>query len=515
MEASTLQQPGAPRVLRLPAGPRLLRLRSNDQLVSLFRAGEDDAFGVIHDRHRGALLTYVRHVLGASNADAEDVLQDVFVRAYRGLRAHDRPLNLSPWLYRVARNACIDELRRRLPIPYEEMPHSERQLDDDPVHAESIQRERVRRLISDLQRLPEQQRSALLLCELSGMSYADVAEALGTSVSAVKSLLVRARLGLAQLLEARETACSEICDELASAHAHGARPNALVRRHLHDCQGCRQYARAMHERKLQLAALAPTVAPLAALAKLFGGGAGSGAGAGAAAAGGAGGAGAASGGVAVSAGVLGVSGAHVLTVLAASTIVAAGAVGIKEATATHTPAPPSSHVRTPYEPAAQPGTTAATVPASLRADAAARAAIHHVVATTPKPALGSGGTSPSRTAAPVTTPASTATPAPTSQPTTSKSSSSSCPIGQQSCDSTSQSTATTTPGTSTGAASHSQSPLGSGGTSTSTSGRPADTTSRPIGANASGAAPPTSGPPASPPPSSPPLGSSTSPPLGS
>ena len=120
----------------------------------MFRAGDDDAFRVIHDRYRAPLLAYARHVLGASHADAEDVLQDVFVRAYRGLRAHDRRLSLSPWLYRVARNACIDELRRRVPVPYDELPETDHSPDPDPVHAESISRDRIRQLMADLLAAP-------------------------------------------------------------------------------------------------------------------------------------------------------------------------------------------------------------------------------------------------------------------------------------------------------------------------------------------------------------------------
>ncbi|HWE33253.1 MAG TPA: sigma-70 family RNA polymerase sigma factor [Solirubrobacteraceae bacterium] len=483
--------------------------------MTLFRAGEDNAFDVIHDRYRGLLLTYVRHVLGASHADAEDVLQDVFVRAYRGLRAHDRTLNLSPWLYRVARNACIDELRRRVPVPHAELPHDERTLDPDPVLSESIRRERLGRLLSDLQQLPEQQRSALLLCELSGMSYADVADTLGTSVSAVKSLLVRARLGLAQLLEARETACSEIRDELAGARARGQRPTGLARRHVHDCQGCRKYDVAMRDRKRELAALTPAVAPLAALAKLFGGGAGTGA----AAAGGAGGTGAASGGLAVSAGVIGANAAHVLTVLAATTIVAAGAIGIKDAAATHASASPSTPVHPAYERAAPAGPTAATVPGSLRAAAVARAgraaASHHAAAASSNAMLGSGKTSASGTAAPVLTsasPSASAAPATTGAPTSSKSSSSSCPIGQQSCAAGTVVTSTTNSSSTPTGSTSSELPLGSGGSPISTGDRLANVTTTPIGGDGSaGAAPPTSSSSES----SQPLGSSTSPPLGS
>jgi RNA polymerase sigma factor (sigma-70 family) len=455
-------------------------------------------------------------VLAASHGDAEDVIQDVFVRAYRGLRAHDRSLNLSPWLYRVARNACIDELRRRVPVPHDGMGLTERAPDEDPVHAESIQRERVTRLLSDLQRLPEQQRSALLLCELIGLSYADVAAALETTVSAVKSLLVRARLGLAQSLEARETACSEIRDELAGAHARGERPNALARKHMDDCQGCRGYSLAMRDRKRELAALAPTVAPFAVLAKLFGfGGASGGASAGAAAAGGTGGAGAASGGLAVSAGVIGANAAHVLTVLAATTIVAAGAIGIKEATATHTAARPSTPVRPRYVPPASVAPKGGATLLSRPGAATAAAAIHRVSAVGQSSAVSSSKASRSSSSGAASTTSSSApsaTPAPTA-PSTKTNSSSSCPIGQQSCSSgaTGASTGYSGPSATNTGATAGQVPLGSGGSSTSTSKVHLSVTPIGGGDSGSGTTPPTSSSSSS----SQPLGSSSSPPLGS
>jgi RNA polymerase sigma factor (sigma-70 family) len=68
---------------------------------------------VLHDRYRQRLFAYVRQMLsGASRQDAEDVLQDVFVRAYGALRNDSREMNVRAWLYRVAHNRCIDHLRR-------------------------------------------------------------------------------------------------------------------------------------------------------------------------------------------------------------------------------------------------------------------------------------------------------------------------------------------------------------------------------------------------------------------
>src|ERR1700761_1194695 len=95
-------------------GP-LLGLRSDDQLVSLFRAGHDEAFGTIHDRYRARLFAYARQMLGGSRSAAEDVLQDVFLRAYNALRTDGRDVALRAWLYRVAHNRCIDQLRRPAP----------------------------------------------------------------------------------------------------------------------------------------------------------------------------------------------------------------------------------------------------------------------------------------------------------------------------------------------------------------------------------------------------------------
>src|SRR5213593_4405301 len=99
MEASALPLPQ--RLPRFSLPLPLLRLRSDDQLVALFRAGHDEAFGVIHDRYRQRLLAYARQMLGGSRSDAEDVLQDVFLRAYHALRVDARPVTLRAWLYRV------------------------------------------------------------------------------------------------------------------------------------------------------------------------------------------------------------------------------------------------------------------------------------------------------------------------------------------------------------------------------------------------------------------------------
>lgn len=352
----------------------MLRLRSDEQLVALFRAGNDEAFRVIHDRYRQRLFAYTRQMLPGSRQDAEDALQDVFVRAYGGLRANDRALALRAWLYRVAHNRCVDELRRPVP-PAREIVEMVRPPAVDPI-AEAEQRETLRRLIADVRRLPEQQRSALLMRELGGMSYNDIAEALGVSVPAVKSLLVRARLGLAQSAEARDASCADIRGDLIVAHDRGVRPGGMARRHMRDCRACRQFRLQLRSTSRQFAALTPGVLPAALAAKLLGFGGGSfgfGGGGGAAASGGVAAVG--TGGGVASIGVLATGAGHMATLLAAAVVTAGGAVEIQQTIVhpAHRRAQHAHALRAP-SPTAAPATPAKTSPATPTTTTAAVAA---------------------------------------------------------------------------------------------------------------------------------------------
>ncbi len=295
MEASALQ--GNTGIMRAPsAAPVLLRLRSDEQLVALFRAGNEEAFSVIHDRFQTRLLAYVRRMLPPGpRANAEDILQDVYLRAYSALRADERPVALRAWLYRVAHNRCIDELRRPGPQPTEIVEQEGDPRLDPALAAE--RREHLRRLVVDLGRLPEQQRSALLMRELEGFTYQELGDTLGVTQPAVKSLLVRARVGLAEASQARDTSCGEIREDLADTRDRRVRSSARAKRHLRDCGDCRGFDKALRSTTRDLGQLLPGPGLFAMLLGLVGGGgAGGGATAGGAVGGGA--AGAASGGVA-------------------------------------------------------------------------------------------------------------------------------------------------------------------------------------------------------------------------
>lgn len=367
MEASALRAPAGLSRLSIPAP--LLRLRSDEQLVALFRAGSEDAFGVIHDRYRQRLFAYVRQMLSAhSRQDAEDVLQDVFVRAFGALRADTRDINVRAWLYRVAHNRCIDHLRRPSP-PSADIYDVSRTPLHDPLE-DASRREDLRRLVQDVGRLPDQQRSALLMREIDGMSYADLAAALDVTVPAVKSLLVRARVGLVEAAEARNTDCHEIRSDLIGAYDRGVKASGRARKHMRECSGCREYRTALRGVRRSFAALSPGVAgPLAIVAKLCGVG-GGGAAAGGAAATGGGGA-LAGGAAAAGSSVATITACKVVAVVCTAMVTAGGAVEVKRLSA-QTPARPqrTAHAaapavaRPPVRHAVLPS-AAATAPAAL------------------------------------------------------------------------------------------------------------------------------------------------------
>ncbi len=276
MEASALTH--ASRRGLLARRSPLLKLQGDEHLIAMARAGNPGAFEAIVDRYQGRLLGFCRQMLG-STEDAEDVLQEVFVNAYRAMLGDEREINLRPWLYRIARNRCLNHLRKPTADAQESMdmvPDVEAASTAEKVH----NREEFRQLLTDVGKLPETQRSALLLREMDAMSYEEIAQAMETSVPSVKSLLVRARISLAEASQARQLTCGEVRLDLAEA-AEGLRKlSGPVRRHVRDCEECADFRSQLRSNDKVLAALVP-VGPLLALkgfivSKLGLGGAGAG-----------------------------------------------------------------------------------------------------------------------------------------------------------------------------------------------------------------------------------------------
>ncbi|HEX8053305.1 MAG TPA: sigma-70 family RNA polymerase sigma factor [Thermoleophilaceae bacterium] len=317
----------------------LLRLQSDEKLIAMTRRGQHGAFETLVQRYQSRLLAFCRHMLG-STEDAEDVLQEVFTAAFNAMLADERPINARPWLYRIARNRCLNHLRRPSASGQDSMDVFER--DGGTTTADTVhKREEFRQIVADVQELPETQKTALLLREIDALSYEQIAEAMDTTVPSVKSLLVRARVSLGEAAEARLLSCSEVRVELGEVAEGLARTSAPVRRHLKGCERCRTFRAELRRTNRALAAVFP-IGPLVALklfvAKLGVGAAASGgstAGSGIAAS--AGGAGATAGGAtaggALSAGVAGLA-SKAAAGIAAAALVTAGAVEVREV-ATH------------------------------------------------------------------------------------------------------------------------------------------------------------------------------------
>ncbi len=416
MEVSALTHAGV-------AGPHgrspLLRLQSDERLITLIRRGNQHAFEALVARYNARLLAFCRHML-SSREDAEDVLQEVFAAAFNAILADDRAINVRPWLYRIARNRCLNHLRKQQAIGVDSMDvHlSEHGLTTaDKVH----KREEFRLLMADVQELAETQRTALLLREIDALSYEQIAEAMETTVPSVKSLLVRARVALAEAAEARLLNCDEVREELGQVAEGLARTSAPVRRHVRTCERCQLFRKSLRQTNRALAAVLP-VGPLLLLKKTLlahlgtsaaasGGGAAAGAG-GAAAGAAAGGALQAGAGAIASKAVAG---------LAAAAIVTAGAVEVKHVSK-KSPPREAAAVTAVAAPAAAPPVPVASTPQQPSAPVPARtpAAPAKPVKKKGRSAEGhpdaraDAGRDPAPTPAPTATPAPVIVPAPQS-----------------------------------------------------------------------------------------------------
>lgn len=165
-------------------------------MVSLARAGSDAAFGVLFARYEPRLLRFCEAMTAGSAEDPRHVIEQVGGVARREILAGAAPCAVRPWLYRIAREAALqlrDNETAELLAPAQPAAHGGRAC------------ERHGRLMADLACLSEPQRAALLLREIDCLAYWEIAEVLQTSVANVETLLVRARITLAEMADTSPT----------------------------------------------------------------------------------------------------------------------------------------------------------------------------------------------------------------------------------------------------------------------------------------------------------------------
>jgi RNA polymerase sigma factor (sigma-70 family) len=247
---------------------RVLGLASDKRLVALVRAGSEPAFEVLFERHGSALLAYCRQIL-SSHEEAEDAVQQTFASAHRSLEESERPVELKPWLYAIARNRCLSMLRARKP---DALPIEDEVLPGTALAEEAELRDELRDLVRDLADLPEQQRSALVLFELGDLSHAEIAEVIGCEEKQVKGIVFRARTGLSERREGRMAPCVEIREELSTLRK-GALRRSRIRHHLRECPSCAAFREDVRRQRAQMALVLPAMPSAALKAGVLGGGA--------------------------------------------------------------------------------------------------------------------------------------------------------------------------------------------------------------------------------------------------
>src|SRR5262245_6615315 len=252
---------------------------SDQQLVARVRRGDDRAFEVLYRRYIRRITAYVLGMV-KDHGRAEDVTQEVFVSALRRMRQTERPIAFKPWVYEIAKNACIDAFRRSRraeEVSYDAedglAPNDYGKLvGSGPSPDEAISaKEDLAHLQGAFGGLSDMHHEILVMRELEGLSYRDIGDQLGLSRPAVESTLFRARKRLTE--EYDELVSGARCMRIqaiiatAGAGAVGVRDSRRLARHVAHCQPCRRLAAGAG---LDIAALAPPTRRARIAAKVAG-----------------------------------------------------------------------------------------------------------------------------------------------------------------------------------------------------------------------------------------------------
>jgi RNA polymerase sigma-70 factor (ECF subfamily) len=198
-----------------PRGGGLLRQQSDEALMARVARGGQDAFEVLLDRYGDAVVTFCYAFLRNREA-AEDLGQETFLRVYRSAARYKPLAKFTTWLYRIAANLCINELKKgkiRKAISLDEPaggdPDGTRIVERIASDArqplsEAELREAHRLVEKAIERLPEDQRATIVLVEHHNLSYREIADVLGVTVSAIKMRVKRARETLRDMLRLLE-----------------------------------------------------------------------------------------------------------------------------------------------------------------------------------------------------------------------------------------------------------------------------------------------------------------------
>jgi RNA polymerase sigma factor (sigma-70 family) len=227
---------------------------TDEELVAAIRRGSDAAFEELYSRYSGRIGSYVRGMV-SDHGRAEDITQEIFIAALRRMRDTERPISFKPWIYEIAKNACIDSFRRTRRAQEISLDTDEGLSSADRGRLTVVttpdaaldSKQAIQNLRGAFGSLSDSHHEILVLRELEGRSYNDIGERLGMSRPVVESTLFRARRRLAE--EYDELTSGRRCEfvhKMVDSGPHyslGIRDRRRIARHLAHCQSCRAHAR--------------------------------------------------------------------------------------------------------------------------------------------------------------------------------------------------------------------------------------------------------------------------------
>src|SRR5215208_6340659 len=238
----------APVASDAPEGP------SDLVLVAAVRTGDDRAFEQLYSRYQRRISAYVYGMV-KDHGRAEDITQEVFISALRRMRETDRAIAFKPWVYEIAKNACIDQFRRSRRAEEISMDAGEglasadhgRLVPGEPSPDAAVDaKQQLDHLCGAFGGLSESHHEILVLREFEGLSYREIGDRMGLSRPGVESTLFRARKRLTEEYDELVSGqrCVRIQSIIASAEgtAMGARDSRRLARHIAHCQPCRRQA---------------------------------------------------------------------------------------------------------------------------------------------------------------------------------------------------------------------------------------------------------------------------------
>lgn len=180
-------------------------------LMLRVKRGDGEAFAELVDKYKQPVMNLVYRILRDAT-EAEDLAQNVFIQVHKSAHRYEASARFTTWLFTIARNLCLNEIRRRSRHPADSLEATFSESDDQPARQFEdaktfsppdtlLQQELAQKIDQALKELPENQRTAILLCRQDELSYEEIAETLGCTVSATKSLIHRGRETLKQKLK--------------------------------------------------------------------------------------------------------------------------------------------------------------------------------------------------------------------------------------------------------------------------------------------------------------------------